>query len=403
MGVDQSTTIGLKPAGNRFAIVAIPANNEADRIEACLAALAVQRDRFGAPLPAGSFEVLVFANNCVDGTAAAVRAVAAASPHPVVLVEERLAPEKSNAGWARKRAMDLAADRLIAGNRHDALILTTDADSLVGLTWIDATRHAVVAGADAVAGYIDAHPLEMLRLGPGLMGRGRLEDRYLRLVAEIEAICDPRPHDPWPNHRVSSGASLAVTLPAYLAIGGLPPKPVGEDAALTAVLDAAGFRVRHAMDVCVSTSCRFDGRARGGAADTMRHRHAVLEAPCDGDLEPALSAVRRALCKGLLRRHHDAGTLGAVRWAERLGIAARDAEALVAGGTRAGFEDLWTRAVEASPALRRRHVLRPSDLPRQIERAATCIRLLRGASLTGPTAVRAGRSRRAGSPAWVAA
>ena len=358
-------------------IVAVPANNEAERIETCLAALAAQRDRHGRPLPNGSFEILIFANNCSDGTADIAAAMSPVSAHPITVVSETLAAENANAGWARKRAMDLAANRLLDAGNPDGLILTTDADSVVGPTWIDATRQAIAEGADCVAGYIDAQPAEIMRLGSAFIQRGRLEDLYLSAVAEIYALCDPRPHDPWPNHRVSSGASLAVRLDAYLSIGGLPPKPVGEDAALTAALEKAGFRVRHSMDVCVSTSCRFDGRAKGGAADTMRLRHDVLETPCDDDLEPALAAVRRALLKGWLRRLEDGGNLGNLAWARKAGLSAADAELLVKRRLHVGFEEFWLQAVDASPKLRSRCVLRPSDLPHQIRRASMCLRALR--------------------------
>jgi hypothetical protein len=71
---------------------------------------------------------------------------------------------------------------------------------------------------------------------------------------------------------------------------------------LTEALDRAGFKVRHSMAVSVSTSCRLDGRAQGGAADTMRLRHAAPDSPCDDDLEPALKATRRALYRGILRK-----------------------------------------------------------------------------------------------------
>jgi hypothetical protein len=40
---------------------------------------------------------------------------------------------------------------------------------------------------------------------------------------------------------------------------------------------------------------------RAGAADTMRHRHAVPDAPCDEEIETALRATRRALYKRFLR------------------------------------------------------------------------------------------------------
>jgi hypothetical protein len=112
---------------------------------------------------------------------------------------------------------------------------------------------------------------------------------------------------------------------------------VGEDAALTRELVAAGFRVRHSLAVQVSTSCRFDGRAAGGTADTMRHRHEIGDAPCGDDLEPALLVTRRAL---LQRRE------------------------------REGCSVSGRRQREPRP-------LRPSDLPRQIARAEMILRRLR--------------------------
>lgn len=359
-------------------VIAIPANNEADRIEACLAALSMQRDDCGGPVRPGSFEILVFANNCCDATIDRVLAFDRITPHPVRVVAETLPHAHANAGWARKRAMDLAAARLIELGRSDGAILTTDADSCVAPTWYAATMAGFAAGADCVAGYIDAHPLEMIRLGADFLMRGRLEDRYLRAAAEIYALCDPRAHDPWPNHRVSSGASLAVTLAAYLSIGGLPPRPVGEDAALTQALERAGFRVRHAMDVSVMTSCRFDGRAKGGAADTMEYRHAVADALCDDDLEPALFLVRRALYRGLLRRLSTMGALARHDWHKRLLLTEPQRVKCLAVVERQSFLDFWEAIERESPVLCDKRVLRPADLPRQIARAEAMLTSLRG-------------------------
>jgi cellulose synthase/poly-beta-1,6-N-acetylglucosamine synthase-like glycosyltransferase len=317
--------------------VAVPARNEAERIEACLASLARQRDSCGAPLPASLLTVLVYANDCTDGTADTVRAWAGRTAFPVRLVVEAGSSREAHAGRARKRAMDLAADILEREGAPDSFVLTTDADTCVSPTWLDATLAAFAEGADAVAGYVDVHPLEMMALAPTFLTRSRLEDRYLRLVSEIYAICDPRPHDPWPNHRFSSGASLAVRLAAYRAVGGLPAEPVGEDAAFTRNLEAAGFRVRHSLLVQVSTSPRFDGRAAGGTADTMRHRHETSDATCGDDLEPALLVTRRALLQGRARRG------------------------------------------DAHRADAPRRPLRPADLPRQIARAESILRRLRSA------------------------
>lgn len=366
------------------AIVAIPAYNEAADIERCLAALAMQRDEAGAPVPAGAFDILILANNCTDATAEVARTFSALVPHPVTVVAEQLPPDQRSAGGARKRAMDLAAEML--RERGDGLILTTDADSTVSPTWFASTMREFDRGVDCVAGYIDANPLELVSLGRAFLGRGRLEDRYLRLIAEIYARCDKRPHDPWPNHRVSSGASLAVTLAAYTAIGGLPPRPVGEDSALTEALDRAGFRVRHSMDVSVATSCRLDGRAQGGAADTMRLRHAVPDAPCDDDLEPALQATRRAIYRGWLRRllNKTAPQRPPRGWRVP---AAVTTELLQQG---LAFEDAWRELCDRSPILQRGLLLRPSDLPRQIAMAQIILRQLRRPVRT-PTIVPADR------------
>jgi hypothetical protein len=388
-----SMKLGKLPQ-SRLLVVAVPAHNEASCIADCLAALALQRDEAGAPITRGSLEILVFANSCSDETVSLARTASQSSPHPVTVIEEEMPPGQLNAGWARKRAMDLAAIRLAEAAPIHGIILTTDADSRVAPTWLAATMREFENGADCVAGYIDAIPAEYVTLGGDFLARGRLEDTYLRYLAEIYARCDPRPHDPWPNHRVSSGASLAVTLAAYAAIGGLPPRPVGEDSALTYALDRAGFRVRHSMDVYVSTSCRLEGRARGGAAETMRYRHAVPDAPCDENMEPALQATRRALCRGILREQWTNGPT-ARAWPSFLAVTTEIAT-LFDGRGACAFEDAWEAVRDSSEGLRTGSPLRPSDLPRQIAIAKMVVRQLR-MSPSRPKIVQAGKLHHEGS------
>ncbi len=185
-----------------------------------------------------------------------------------------------------------------------------------------------------------------------------------------------------------------MTLAAYRAIGGLPVRPLGEDSALASALDDAGFLIRHSMEAAVTTSCRFDSRAPGGAGDTMRARHEDLEAPCDGDLERADRLFRRARTRGILRRLHAAGRLGEdLGWRHRLGLDRDAAAALALAGADLPFAHLWRRAEAESPALRLGEPLRPSALPAEIDAIE---RLLRRLGRLGVSAER--RSDRAARP-----
>ena len=378
------------------AIVTVPAHNEAKTLGACLSALAVQRTCRGDPLPHDAFDVIVLANNCTDGTADLARSIGPGLPYRLIVHESRLPPRLSHAGGARRTVMDLAAARLRSHQRTDGVILTTDADSRVSPTWLDANLVAVATGVDGVAGYIDPDPVEYVALGPQFMRRGRLEDTYLTALAEIDAMFDPRLHDPWPNHRVASGASLAVTLDAYTAIGGLPVVPLGEDAALVRALERAGCRVRHSLDAVVTTSCRFDGRAPGGAADTMRLRHADPDALCSDDLEPATRALRRSVWKGRLRQLHDRSALLPTEpWAGPMGLDPAFAVQLARDFANLPFAQLWEAVVARSSVLATPQPLRPSQLSREISRARWLLRRFRRGSPGFPQT-----TGRAGTPAY---
>ena len=146
-----------KLSQSRLAVIAVPAHNEAACIAECLASLALQRDETGAPIGQGRFEILIYANNCSDATAAIARQSALSIPHPVEVFEEDMPATQRNAGWARKRAMDLAAVRLAEAAPIRGLILTTDADSRVAPTWLAATLREFDEGVDCVAGYNRRH------------------------------------------------------------------------------------------------------------------------------------------------------------------------------------------------------------------------------------------------------
>jgi hypothetical protein len=59
-------------------------------------------------------------------------------------------PGARHAGWARRLALDAAADRLANGGD---LLLSTDADTIVSPAWIVQTVATIEQGYDAVAGH----------------------------------------------------------------------------------------------------------------------------------------------------------------------------------------------------------------------------------------------------------
>ena len=346
--------------GARFgAVVAVPARCEAERIGACLHALA-------AEVRGADAAVLVLANNCRDDTAARARAVGAQGA-PVFVEEVELAPADAHAGEARRRALAAAAARL---RGEDGVLLTTDADSRVVPGWLAANLRALDRGADAVCGVVGFLPDEAC--GLSFPPARRVEARYATLQAELTARLDPQAHDPWPNHLWAWGASLAVRAETHALAGGLPARPLAEDRAFVERLEEMDARVRHALDVRVLTSARRQGRAPGGLATLVDAYAAGEAAPCDAALEPALDAARRAVLRRRLREAW-CGDAPAAEFAPRLHLAPSRVEALLRAPT---FGLAWRAAERESPRLRRRR-LPPADLARQAARAERLLRRLR--------------------------
>ncbi len=361
-----------------LAVVALPARNEYDRIAACLASLTRQD---GAPV--GSYGILVFLNNCTDGTEHIVRAWIADSPCPIrVLYQDHVG---ATAGWARRSAMEAAAAWLAEEGADDGVILTTDADSRVGATWVADNLGCIAAGADAVAGRIVLDPYEASLLPPALHARGRLESEYEALLTEIGARLDPEPWNPWPCHWTTSGATIAVRRTVYNRVGGMPALTVGEDRAFIAAIRRHDAFVRHAPHIEVITSGRLDGRAPGGAADTMKLRCDVLDSPCDQRLELFRVAVRRVLWRRRLRLLHREGQLSEVtHWARPLGLTTSQAGKLAGGVT---FGEVFAAIEGTSPVLAFRPLL-PAALPRQIRWARYALNALRVSERFRPAARR---------------
>ncbi len=272
------------------ACVVIPARNEEACLPAALTALAASVDLRGAALSPLSYEIVVLLNNCTDLSAAAARAWSAAHPEMSLHIAERdLPPSVAHVGTARRLLMDTAWHRLGSGGA----ILSTDADTRVAPDWIARNLRALDRGADAVGGAIRFDADQLCALPEGVRRAVESDARYHRLVAELEGWLDPQAGDPWPRHLQHFGASLGCTREVYARAGGLPPEPSLEDLAFVNRLWRVGARLRHAPEVVVYSSARFDGRVARGLSSQLREWQRRSDGGCG---HPVLS------CAWLLHR-----------------------------------------------------------------------------------------------------
>lgn len=251
------------------AIVVVPARDESAHLGAALAALLDQRDAASSRIDGSAYEVLVFANNCSDGSAELARGAATNGAGVTVhVVEASLPPSDSHIGYVRRQLMDAACERLASIGEADSSIASTDADSVVARDWLHATLAEVASGADAVGGRI-RHDASVV---PGLQAlrRQRIDLAHALLRSRIEDLIDPDPADPWPRHHQHFGASLAVRARCYREVGGVPQVEHLEDIALVDAMRSAGMRIRHSPRVRVTTSSRHDGRAEVGLSWQLR-------------------------------------------------------------------------------------------------------------------------------------
>ena len=368
--------------GSRF-VVAIPACNEADRIEACLRAVAEQR---GTQDSARCDHILLLLNNCTDDTALVVERLRPDLAVPVTVATREFPAGMANAGHARSEAMAMAVR--IAG--ADGIVATTDADGVVARDWIACTRAAFALGVDVVCGRALIDPVEAMQITAALHADDEREVAYGAMLDEIHGLVDPDPFDPLPRHAEHSGASIATTARAYLRAGGMPTLPTGEDRGFLLALRAVDARIRHAPDVHVTVSGRLQGRAAGGMADTMARRMVRQDAMLDDQLEPALTCLRRAGLRATARAAWSGRLEPTSSWCELVRILSREAalpvEAISAWLQTAYFGQAWMRIEASSPALVRVPVVR-ATLDRHVAAAGRILASLRNempAAAAGP-------------------
>lgn len=261
-------------------VVVIPARNEERRIARCLAALAIQR--------IDNFAIVLVANNCTDRTVSIALEVAGALELKLGILQCTL-PDGAGAGTARRLGFNHAMK--MWPQAQD--ILTTDADCLVSADWIERNRKHL-RDVEAVCGRVQPMASEMSVLENIEIAPAEMEGRYERLVTEFYRRLRPGPFGLEGDHGCAAGASLAITIKSYCAIGGFADLATGEDRDIVRRLKSAGCAVRHAGDVRVAASCRLDGRAEGGMAEALRARAGHTDYLIDNALPPAKMLIDAA-------------------------------------------------------------------------------------------------------------
>ena len=368
---DEVVRAASAPAIPRLeAVVALPVRDEGLRVAFCLHALAVQ-------VAAPRFAVLLVVNNCSDNTRAVIEAMRVALPFALRVVDVTLLGSQAHAGWARRVAMDAAATWLEAEGCKDGIVLSSDADSVVGASWVADMCHALGPDVGCVSGRVVPAETELKALPGALRRRLRREAVFEALLARIAGHYDPQPHDIGAGHFRVSGASLGLRAGAYRAAGGLPPRERDAAAALAASLAARGLGIRHA-ETTVQTSARLHGRVRAMEAEQ--------KAFCDPAFAAVMDIVRIAKARGAFRRLYASRSLATSDWAATWNVA----PALARKAARQPrFAAAWKMLETAHPAFTP-EPLRSADLPSEIALARKVVAAIsaKEALLSGDVAPR---------------
>lgn len=262
--------IATPPLPQTQVSVIVPVRNEAEMLPKTLLALANQIDFGGNAIDARGYEVIVFANDCTDSSAAIARHFARQHPSLQLHVIEQTLPEgEAHIGRVRQMLMDEASRRLLSLSQPSGIIASTDGDSRVDRRWIAAICHEIACGADAVGGRTVTDRAERAALDKATKAAYLRFVGYRYLIKQMESYLDPDPFDRAPRHYQFFGANFAVTQWMYAQAGGMPPLPTGEDVAFHRAIVKVGAKVRHSALMRVTTSARRQGRATLGLADRL--------------------------------------------------------------------------------------------------------------------------------------
>ncbi|WP_144630160.1 glycosyltransferase [Bordetella genomosp. 13] len=212
--------------------ICIPAHNEEDYIDRCLASVLVAARHPG--LNGEPVKIVVVLDACDDGTAQRAGAWGVTCLHG----------QHRNVGVARAAG---AAHLIAAGARWLAF---TDADTEVSASWLAdqlALQAEVVCGTVGVMDW-DSHGMHAEAARAGFLAAYQDRD----------------------GHRHVHGANLGMDAQAYLRIGGFQALACSEDQALVDRFEEAGAVIAWSARPRVTTSARAYSRVTGGFATTLR-------------------------------------------------------------------------------------------------------------------------------------
>ncbi|KQO81374.1 hypothetical protein ASF17_09175 [Frigoribacterium sp. Leaf263] len=218
--------------------VVVPARDESDLIERCLASIAVAREQLKGIAPEVRVVTVVVADACTDDTADRARR----APDVVVIETAGRA-----VGMARAAGVDEAMRHLaqLGVDGSSVWIANTDADSAVPPRWLTVQVELADDGADVMVGTV--------------------RPDFADLDAERIAAWTARHTPGRPNGHVH-GANLGMHAIAYRRAGGFDPLDLHEDVVLVQRLRDSGAVVTASDAGEVLTSGRSVGRTPGGYA-----------------------------------------------------------------------------------------------------------------------------------------
>lgn len=221
--------ISNSPAKDLGMVVVIPCHNEPD-IKSCLIALS------DCEPPDCSVEVIVSINAGISTTDVVknrnissyheVMALKEMCPHWLdfhVLLHNDLPNKKAGVGLGRKIGMDEAVRRMIRTENPMGIIVCFDADSSCETNYLRAIRSHFSDGQCESASIHYEHPIDGDEFDEETLNAIMQYELHLRYFIR----CQKTLKLPYAYHTV--GSSMACTVNAYCAVGGMNQRKAGED------------------------------------------------------------------------------------------------------------------------------------------------------------------------------